>query len=232
MRRSFIFRFHSPHLVARLLMYLYTSDYPLRLLNFDEAMAKSTQFFALAAIEGDGNVPSTSALLLHVRMCIFANKLGLSTLEVLSTEKFCKVFSPIFFLPDDDYNIEDSSLNSLIAASREIYAASVAQTRILRHRVLDAIQTYKPSNLLRRVEFKHLLKEYPQISLDLFSSTVTQTSGICDRCEEIGGVFRPICEHTGMDFCEESECLKELSCWNCGRIGQIRKYSRCPKVEA
>lgn len=83
------------------------------------------------------------------------------------------------------------------------------------------MHTQKVYKLMRKAEFVTLLNDCPQISFDLNGSFLTTEEAQCGHCEETGQLLRRICAHTDLAFCEDEGCKKKLSCWNCGRLGQI-----------
>ena len=201
----------DPIVVARMLLYLYTSDYK----PYKSDMSLLHNIIEKAASKPlEIQLEEVPEIILAAQMHVIAEKYGIRGLEDLSARRFLAT-------------IKTTSMANLLALVEIVYESTPENDDRLRKWIVWRIQTTKKS-LKDSDKVVALVHQHHDFANDLISKYAARNYVWCPDCQAYIGLEQCRCGWSGM--CGEASCtsrsperdLESLNCTRCGATGRLQ----------
>jgi hypothetical protein len=212
---------YEGHIVARLIYYIYTSNY----LSDDIATSKAISFHGISGLEDPHNTQYgcfnqiSDVLTLHAKIYAIANKFSVASMKMESRRYFLLALSSwkiTGMTPTPDLGESWLLLRDLIQL---VYQTTPSADHGLR----DFMIVFAHSVAART--HRDTIAQNSCWASNLVNRKLATTERKCSDCEASGRVFESLCEHYWRD-CAVVECRerveKQTWCLECGMMGGMR----------
>lgn len=168
--------------------------------------------------------------MVHIDTYALADKFRLEAVKDLCLKRFNEDFWGEMEDPGWNYGQDGEALTNLLASIRRVYTTTPPSDRgfrmVLLYAVHGGVEDYR---LLQQPAFTSLLREIPDLAIDLIKSTLSQL--YCSSCETSGYTAKEACGHDDWKSCQEENCIKDLLCFNCHMKGSLEPIERDSDTE-
>jgi hypothetical protein len=218
----------EPHIIARLLQYLYTSDY----FAYDEAGSLEISQFANTVDPHTQKYGDWSAdydrLALEVKLFAAADRYGVAAMKLLSKSRFLRHYIALLQRQDDEPTTDDLVKFSqvFIDLTQMIYATTPSGEKGLRDIMVKTMQRSMGIRRFLEVYGKLITKE-PDFTYDLATRRLDRQPWKCAECAAQNVVLLTFCTKDRQWDCRETACQEETvqrnHCHSCETFGSVRR---------
>lgn len=218
----------DPDLLARALIFLYTSQYPDSDISNATSQVAHGQFTALNDAYKISPDSYSTKCRLHAAMYSIADKYRIATLKTWRRRCFARAW-----LDRDDEKAQSTSLTAEDAANYLavvpfVYDSTPASDRGIRNIVVLGAQfDFQRRHGLAQNAMQHLIKTTPDFAFDLISLPLERGFRRCRSCCAQEAVQLSTYNTCGLQDCQYTRCSgvdrEGLECLKCFSVGQMAK---------